>query len=75
MAAAASAQLDAASRRDVATTTGAPTSARPNLFARFIRAMQEARMRQAEQEVGRLIEARGWTLSDETERRVSNHFV
>lgn len=44
-------------------------------FARIIQLLQDARMRQAEREVGRLIEARGGRLTDDVERQITRHFV
>lgn len=50
-------------------------SAKAGFFARLMRSLQDARMKQAEREVERLIEARGGRLTDDVERRITQHFV
>lgn len=56
----------------------APTEravARPGIVVRFFKALQEARMRQAEREVARFIEGRGGRITDALERQIERHFV
>ncbi|MDB5589535.1 hypothetical protein [Enterovirga sp.] len=48
---------------------------RPSLFARAGTALREARMRQAEREIGRFIEGRGGRITDALERQIERHFV
>lgn len=53
----------------------APATRSPGRFARLLVAFQDARMRQAELEVARFIEARGGRLTDDLERKIERHFV
>jgi hypothetical protein len=56
----------------------APTEATPRpagLFARFVDAVKRSRMRAAEEEVARLIEARGGRLTDSLERQIERSFI
>jgi hypothetical protein len=45
------------------------------LFARFIASVQDARMRQAEREIGRLIELKGGRMTDDLERQIERDFI
>jgi hypothetical protein len=47
----------------------------PSVFARVVKAFTEARSRQAEREVARLISLRGGRMSDDLERQIERHFV
>ena len=49
--------------------------ARPGWFARALHTFQEARLRQAEREVARFIEARGGRMTDALERQIERRFV
>jgi hypothetical protein len=53
--------------------TDAP--ARPGLFRRFLRAMQEARLRQAEREIALYLERTGGKLTDSAEREIERRFL
>lgn len=53
----------------------APAGGRPGIALRVFRALQEARMRQAEREVARFIEGRGGRITDALERQIERHFV
>ena len=46
-----------------------------SVFARIVKAFTEARSRQAEREVARLISLRGGRMSDDLERQIERHFV
>lgn len=45
------------------------------LFARFIASVQDARMRQAERQIGRLIELKGGRITDDIERQIERDFI
>lgn len=64
----------ALSPSDTALTRTA-TPARPGLFARFFRALHEARLRQAEREIALYIERSGGKLTDSTEREIERRFL
>ena len=53
----------------------ADESVRPGWFARALHAFQEARLKQAEREVARFIEARGGRMTDALERQIERRFV
>ncbi len=46
-----------------------------SVLARIVSAFTEARSRQAEREVARLISLRGGRMSDDLERQIERHFV
>ena len=46
-----------------------------SVLARIVNAFTEARSRQAEREVARLISLRGGRMSDDLERQIERHFV
>lgn len=48
---------------------------RPSLLHRVILGIQEARMRQAEREVGRFVEANGSRMTDRMEREIERNFL
>jgi hypothetical protein len=48
---------------------------RAGLFARFIDAAKRSRMRAAEDQIARLIEARGGRLTDSIERQIERSFI
>lgn len=52
-----------------------PSASATGLLSRLLRSFQDARMRQAEAEVARLIESRGGRITDQVERQISKHFV
>lgn len=60
----------APARRDAAAR-----SARAGWFKRFLDAVQESRLKQAEREVARFIEIRGGRITDTLEREIEHHFV
>jgi len=45
------------------------------LFARFIASVQDARMRQAERQIGRMIELKGGRMTDDIERQIERSFI
>ena len=47
----------------------------PSLVSRVVSAFTEARSRQAEREVARLISLRGGRMTDDLERQIERHFV
>jgi hypothetical protein len=47
----------------------------PGFFARFFRAMHEARLRQAEREIALYLERTGGKLTDTTEREIERRFL
>ena len=47
----------------------------PSLFTRILKAFAEARTRQAEREIARLISLRGGRMTDDLERQIERHFV
>ena len=53
----------------------AATPARPGFFARFFRAMHEARLRQAEREIALYLDRTGGKLTDSTEREIERLFL
>jgi hypothetical protein len=58
-------------------STRAPSarSSGPSLFSRIVTAFAQARTRQAEREIARLITVRGGRLTDDLERQIERHFV
>lgn len=50
-------------------------SPRDGWFQRALKALQEARLKQAEREVARFIEVRGGRITDTLEREIEHHFV
>jgi hypothetical protein len=48
---------------------------RAGLFARLIDAVKRSRMRAAEDQIARLIEARGGRLTDSIERQIERSFI
>ena len=46
-----------------------------SLFTRAMKAIMEARSRQAERDVARLISLRGGRMTDDLERQIERHFV
>jgi hypothetical protein len=46
-----------------------------SLFTRVVNAFVDARSRQAEREVARMISLRGGRLTDDLERQIERHFV
>lgn len=59
--------------RYIAPTDAAPR--RPGPFARFMDAVKRSRMRSAEQQIARMIEARGGRLTDSVEREIERSFI
>ena len=53
----------------------APALAKPNLFSRFVTALQASRMRQAERDVARYLSAHGGKFTDEAERNIERRFL
>ena len=64
----------ALSPSDTALTPTA-TPARPGFFKRFIRALHDARMRQAEREIALYIGRTGGRLTDSVEREIEHRFL
>ena len=48
---------------------------RPSLFRRALKAIQDARLRQAERDIGRYIQGHGGRITDALERQVERHFI
>lgn len=48
---------------------------KPSLWSRIVKAIVEARERQVEREIGRLIERGGGRITDQIERSIERHFV
>jgi hypothetical protein len=55
--------------------TGTATPARPGFFKRFIRALHDARLRQAEREIALYINRTGGRLTDSIEREIEQRFL
>jgi hypothetical protein len=55
--------------------TPAATPARPGFFKRFIRALHQARLRQAEREIALYIGRTGGRLTDSIEREIEHRFL
>ena len=51
--------------------TAVPQARRRSIFARLLDAMMEARQRQAEREIARILTLHGGTFTDEIERLIS----
>jgi hypothetical protein len=64
----------ALSPSDIALTRTA-TPARPGFFARFLRALHESRMRQAEREIALYIDRTGGKFTDSVEREIERRFL
>jgi hypothetical protein len=64
----------ALSPSDIALTPAA-TPVRPGLFARFFRALHDARLRQAEREIALYLDRTGGKLTDGTEREIERLFL
>ena len=58
-----------------ATGAAAKPASSVSLFTRIVNAFADARTRQAEREVARLISLRGGRLTDDLERQIERHFV
>ena len=58
-----------------AATAARPPARWPGWLARFGQALFDARMRQAEREIARFIEAKGGRMTDDLERQIERHFV
>jgi hypothetical protein len=63
----------ALSPSDIALSPATP--ARPNVFARFLRALHDARLRQAEREIARYLGRTGGKLTDSAEREIERLFL
>ena len=55
--------------------TGTATPAGPGFFKRFIRALHDARLRQAEREIALYIDRTGGKLTDSVEREIERRFL
>lgn len=44
-------------------------------WSRFLKTVQEARMREAERQVARFIEQKGGRITDTLEREIERHFI
>ena len=61
--------------RAVSLPLPARSAARPSLFARIWASFAEARQRQVDRDIARMIQAGGGRLTDSLERQIERHLV
>jgi hypothetical protein len=65
----------ALSTAETVSTLRTATPARPGFFIRFLRALHEARLRQAEREIALYLSRTGGRFTDATEREIERRFL